>query len=112
MEIGLREKGDVVIVDLDGRLVAGDGEAVLRGIVDRLVGEKRQKILLNLAKVTALDSSGLGELVASKKLAETFGGRVKLLEATDRVARVLEASLILPVFEHFAEEAAAVRSFG
>jgi anti-sigma B factor antagonist len=112
MEIGLREKGDVVIVDLAGRLVAGDGEQALRAIVDRLVGEKHQKILLNLAKVTALDSSGLGELVASKKLTEKFGGRVKLLEATDRVAHVLEASLILPVFEHFTEESAAVRSFG
>ena len=100
-----------MIVDLAGRLIAGTGDELLRELINRLLAENRGKILLNLANVAGIDSSGVGELVASKKIVEHFGGALKLLEAKGNVAHVLDAGLLLPLFEHFTDEAAAVKSF-
>jgi anti-sigma B factor antagonist len=111
MNIGVREARGIAILDLEGRFVAGDGEETFREVLGGLLEGKRKKILLNLAGVTAIDSAGVGELVEGKKLAERYGARLKLLEARGRVRHVLDASLLLPVFEHFTEEAAALASF-
>jgi anti-anti-sigma factor len=111
MQAKLRTHGDVAVVDLDGRLVGGDGDEVLREIVNRLLAENRLKILLNFSGVSAIDSTGIGELVESRKLAERFGASIKLLEAHDRVRHVLDASLLLPLFEHFEDEKTAMASF-
>jgi len=111
MRTGVRHADDVVIVDFRGDLVEEDGEELLREVVDELVSEGWRKILLNLAKVKRLDSSGVGELVASWKLANEFGASVKLLRPGDRVKYTLHLSQILPLLEVFEDEATAVRSF-
>jgi anti-sigma B factor antagonist len=111
MRTAIREVGDVVIVDLDGDLVAGVGDVVLREAVNQLLAQDRRRILINLAQVERLDSSGLGELVASWKLAHRFGASMKLLRPGDRVRYTLHLSQVLPLMEVFEEEAPAVRSF-
>ena len=101
----------MVIVDLQGDLVAEDGEDLLRQIIDELVAEGWRKILLNLASVNRMDSSGVGELAASWKLANEFGASIKLLRPGDRVKYTLHVSQILPLLEVFEDETAAVASF-
>ncbi|OFV80267.1 MAG: hypothetical protein A2Y78_10685 [Acidobacteria bacterium RBG_13_68_16] len=111
MHADVRHADDVVIVDLQGDLVAEDGEELLRQIIDELVAEGWRKILLNLASVKRMDSSGVGELAASWKLANEFGASIKLLRPGDRVKYTLHVSQILPLLEVFEDETQAVASF-
>jgi anti-sigma B factor antagonist len=101
--------GEVSIIDLEGRLVAGD--KALRAAIDDLIADGKRKILLNVVAVSAIDSSGVGDLVAGKKVAEKAGAQLKLLIAQGKVRHVLDAMLLLPVFDSFDDEAAAVASF-
>lgn len=111
MRADVRHAKDVIIVDFKGDLVTEDGEEMLRDVVSELIAEGWTKILLNLARVKRLDSSGVGELVASWKLAHEFGAALKLLRPGDRVKHTLHLSQILPLLEVFEDEGAAVDSF-
>jgi anti-sigma B factor antagonist len=111
MNAHVRHADDVVIVDLRGDLVAEDGEELLREVVDQLVAEGCRKILLNLNHVKRMDSGGVGELVASWKLANEFGVAIKLLRPGDRVKHTLHLSQILPLLEVFENEDEALRTF-
>jgi anti-sigma B factor antagonist len=112
MKARTRKIGEVVVIDLEGRLVVGDGDQVLRKTIDGLLADGERKLVLNLAHVPAIDSSGVGELVSSKKVAEGVGAKLKLLVGPGRVRHVLDAMLLLPVFESFDDEAAVLASFG
>jgi anti-anti-sigma factor len=111
MHVEVRKLGDVVIVDLQGRLLAGIGDEILRDVVNELLAEGWKKILLNLSAVNAIDSAGTGELVASLKICEKFDARLKLLNLHERVRKSLHLSELLPVFEVFDDETAAVRHY-
>ena len=112
MEITTRQSGDVTILDLRGKLVRGVGDEALREAMDRLLGERRPKVLINLSDVSFVDSSGIGELVASKKVAEQMGTAVKLMQVSERVQHTLKLSLLLPLFETHPSEEAALAAFG
>jgi len=111
MHVEVRKVGDVVIVDLKGRLLAGVGDEILRNVVNELLAEGWKKILLNLSGVTVIDSSGTGELVASMKICEKFDARLKLLNLHERVRKSLHLSELLPVFEVFDDETAALHHY-
>lgn len=111
MQITERRAGDVVILDLKGNLVRGVGDEVLRDAVDRLLADRSGKLLINLSDVTFLDSSGIGELVASKKVADQLGTVLKLMQLPDRVKHTLKLSLILPLFDTYPSEEAALAAF-
>ena len=102
---------DVIIVDLKGRLVAGTGDQLLREVINELLAEKWSKILLNLSEVTKIDSAGIGELVASIKLAERFDSQVKLLHVRGQIRDILELSQILPLLEVHDSEEEAIHAF-
>lgn len=87
------------------------GDKLLRTTLDDLLADGKRKILVSLVGVTAIDSSGVGDLVASKKVAEKAGAKLKLLIAEGRVRHVLDAMLLLPIFDSFDNEAAALASF-
>ena len=72
MHVEVRNLEDVILVDLEGRLVAGVGDQILRDVMNELIAEGWQKILLNLSGVSWIDSSGIGELVAGIRLAKPF----------------------------------------
>ncbi len=111
MRVAVRHKGNVTVVDLNGDLVTEDGDEVLHDTVSALVAEGRKRILVNLAHVKRMDSGGVGELVASWKLAHEFGAALKLLRPGDRVKFTLHLSQILPLLEVFEDEEAAVAGF-
>jgi anti-sigma B factor antagonist len=111
MHVDVRKAGEVILVDLEGDLVAGDGDALLREVINELLAEGWKAILLNLAAIDRIDSSGVGEVVASWKLAREFGAAVKLLRPGDRVRHTLHLSQILPLIDVFEEEDPALSSF-
>jgi anti-sigma B factor antagonist len=112
MHVETRKSGEIVILDLKGRLTAGLGDQILRESVDELLAEGWKRILLNLSEVSFLDSAGLGELVAGLKTAKRFGAELKLLNLGERVQSTLYMSRLLPVFEIYASEAEALAHFG
>jgi anti-sigma B factor antagonist len=111
MKVDVRNADDVIIVDLDGRLVLGVGDEILRDVVNELLAEDWKKIVLNLRKVTIIDSSGIGEVVASWKLAKRFGASLKLMRPAPQIQRTLRLTQLLPLLEVFESEEEAVASF-
>ena len=111
MKVDVRHKDDVIIVDLEGRLVMGIGDEILREVVNELLAEDWKKILLNLRHVAIMDSSGMGEIVSSWKVAKSFGAAIKLLRPGDGIKRTLRLTQILPLLEVFDDEDEAVASF-
>ena len=107
-----RRVGDVTILELDGRLILEEGEIPLRDAVDRLVAEGRVRIVLDMQRVTRLDSAGIGMLVCKYLTAFRQGGRVKLLHLTSRADQLLHLTKLSSVLEIFESEDEAIRSFG
>jgi len=103
--------GDVMILDMKGNITIGEGSVVLRGEIDRLLNEGQRKILLNLANVSYLDSSGIGELVASYTAINREGGQLKLLNLTHRIRDVLAITKLVTVFDSYDNELNALSSF-
>ena len=105
-----RVKEDVSIVDLDGKLIAGDA-VVVYDAVQGLTNRGASKILINMDGLDMMDSSGLGELVRTGKLAISRGATLKLTNPGREVRRTLEAAGLLGLFETFDSESIAVASF-
>jgi anti-sigma B factor antagonist len=106
-----RDAGPVTVVDLGGRIVLGEGSALLRKTVRQLLEGDRTKILINLADVDYIDSSGIGELVHAYTSVKNRGGELKLLHLTRKVHDILQITKLYTVFDVHTDEAAALRSF-
>src|SRR5207253_3705150 len=106
-----RDAGPVTVVDLSGRITLGDGSALLRKTIRGLLEEQRKKILLNLADVDYIDSSGIGELVSGFTAVKNQGGDLKLLQLTKKVRDLLQITKLFTVFDIYSDESSAVRSF-
>jgi anti-sigma B factor antagonist len=111
LTIGQRRTGDVTILDLDGRLVLGDESIAFRERVRDVLADGNSKILVNLAGVSYLDSSGVGELVSAFASANRKEASLKLLRLTEKTENLLQLTKLLTVFEVFDDEADAVASF-
>ena len=106
-----RDVGGVTIVDLSGKITLGEGGVTLREEVRKLLDEGKKKIVLNLADVNYIDSSGLGELVSAYTAVKNGGGELKLLNLTSKVRDLLVITKLVTVFDVKDNEAAAVSSF-
>ncbi len=111
LKIDTREVAHVIILDITGRIVLGDEIGDLRDAVRALVAEGKKKIILNLAGVDYIDSSGVGELVGSFTTVRNAGGELKLLNLTQKVHDVLHVTKLYTVFDIKDDEFTAVRSF-
>ena len=106
-----RRNDGVVIIDLKGKLTLGSGDVQLRSIIRDLLDRDEKKILLNLAKVSYMDSAGVGELVASYTTASNREANLKLLNLTSKIRDLLQFTQLISVFEHFSDEEEGVQSF-
>src|SRR5260370_27133174 len=114
----VRQTGDVAILDLSGRLSLGEalafgpGSGVVLGEAIRQLAKKGQKkVLLNLAEVTYVDSSGVGQLVGALTTARNQGGDLKLLKPSSQVLDLLKTTKLNTVFDIQEDQAAAIRTF-
>jgi anti-sigma B factor antagonist len=111
VKISTRNHGDIVVLDLAGKLVLGSGDVSLRGAMLDLLEDGARKLLINLESVKTIDSSGLGELIRCQSTAARHGATIKLLNVNLKVYQLLTMSRLIGVFEIFDDEAKAVVSF-
>jgi anti-sigma B factor antagonist len=111
MTITTREVSHVTIVDINGRITLGDETGQLRDTVHGLIAEGKKKIILNLARVDYIDSSGVGELVSSFTTVRNSGGDLKLLSLSKKVHDILNVTKLYTVFDVKEDEFTAVKSF-
>ena len=106
-----REIGDVTVIDMKGRITLGEGSSLLRDLIRENLGKGRKKIVMNLAGVNYIDSTGLGELVSGFRLVKSEGGELKLLSLNKKVTDLLQITKLYAVFDIHTQEAQAVTSF-
>jgi anti-sigma B factor antagonist len=111
LDIKERQAGDVTVLDMEGKVTIGEGSVALRTAIRRLLEEGKKKILLNLAGVGYIDSSGIGELVSSYTAINKEGGQLKLLKLTQKLQDLLAITKLLTVFDVYDSEAEALNSF-
>ena len=106
-----REVAHVTILDVNGRIVLGEEIGDLRDAVRQLLADDKKKIILNLAEVDYIDSSGVGELVGCFTTVRNAGGELKLLKLSQKVKDVLYVTKLYTVFDIRDDEFTAVKSF-
>jgi anti-sigma B factor antagonist len=111
LHIDERQVEDIAILILKGEITADDGDLVFGRRVDDLIKNGQVKIVVNLADVTYIDSSGVGMMVAESKMVRQRGGVMKLVHLTARSHHLLAMMKLKLVFEIFEDEASALRSF-
>lgn len=111
MQINQRQKDGVTILDVSGKITIGVGDVALRSTVQDALNNGATKILLNLGGVSAVDSSGVGELVSSYVQATNRGGKLKLTSLPPKVSDILHITQLITVFEVYGSEDEAVESF-
>ena len=111
LDLKERQAGDVTILDLSGEVRIGDSSVALRESVRNLADQGKKKLLLNLAGVKYMDSSGIGELIANYTTVKRQGGQLKLLNLTDRIQNLLVITKLLTVFDAYDNEAESLKSF-
>ena len=110
LSVSTRKVQGGVVMDMSGRLTAGEAVLLLRDTVRRFTEDGSCKFVLNLGSVSYIDSAGLGELVATHTTLRNKGGDVKLLNLTQTAKRLLQMTKLLGVFDTFDDEAKAVQA--
>ena len=111
LDLKERQAGDVTILDLSGEVRIGEGSVSLRDSIRKLADAGKNRVLLNLAGVKYMDSSGVGELIANYTTISRQGGQLKLLNLTDKIQNLLVITKLLTVFDSYENEAEALKSF-
>ncbi|HEV2881391.1 MAG TPA: STAS domain-containing protein [Pyrinomonadaceae bacterium] len=111
LNINERQAGDVTVLDMSGKITIGEGSVALRSAIRKLIEEGKKKILLNLSQVSYVDSSGIGEFVASFTAIGREGGQLKLLNLTQKIQDLLAITKLLTVFDTYDDESSALNSF-
>ena len=111
LKVHAREVSGITILDLSGKITLGEAGAALRDALHVLIGQGSQKILLNLAYVTYIDSAGLGELTGAYTSMKNRDGQLKLLNLTKRVHDLMQITKLYTVFDVYDDEEEAIGSF-
>ncbi len=111
MQIGERQVGSVMILDLKGKITLGEGDEALKDKINSLILQGHKKMLLNFGDVPYIDSAGLGEIVRTYTTVSRQGGQLKLVNLTKRITDLLSITKLLTVFETFDNEPEALQSF-
>lgn len=111
MKIEIRTVGDVRILDCSGKITLGEGTKSVRNTVRDILQSGTKKIILNLADINYIDSSGIGELVSTYTSVVNGGGKLYLLNLTSKIQQLLTITKLLTVFNTFDSEEAAIEGF-
>ena len=110
MKIDVRQKDEIIILDVHGRFVSTAAKDIFGKSMDQVIADGWKKVLLDLTGVEWIDSRGIGELVTTLKMAKNFGVAVKLLRVGDRVKHVLSISQLLPLLDIYETEEDAIEA--
>jgi len=111
MKFSTRRVGNVNIIDVDGKILLGDGDEEIKQAIDVLIGKGEKEVLINLARVPYIDSAGLGEIIRCFTAIRKNGGNLKLLSPNQRLIDLLTITKLVNVFDWYNDESAAVKSF-
>lgn len=111
MKFSMRKVKDVVVIDIEGKILLGEGDVEIKQAVDGTLKKGTKKILLNLAKVPYIDSAGLGEIIRCFTALRRSGGSLKLLSPNPRIIDLLNITNLLNVFDWYEDEPSALKSF-
>jgi anti-anti-sigma factor len=111
MNITIRDRGGVKILDLKGKITLGAGEMALRQSLQEVLTDGATKVVLNLRDVTTVDSTGVGELVGSYTTATNRGAKLKLANLPPKMQDLLTITQLITVFDVYDSEDDAVASF-
>ena len=111
MKLSTRKVGAVVIIDVEGKILFGEGDTEIKKTVDDLLKRGSKNILLNLAGVPYLDSAGLGEIIRCFTTLRKNGGSFRLLSPNRRVIDLLNITNLVNVFDWFDDESSALASY-
>jgi anti-sigma B factor antagonist len=109
--INQRQVNAITVLDCAGRISLGEGSTLLREALQQQMQQPSPRVLLNLAEVAYIDSSGLGELVSAYVAMHRQAGELKLLHLTRKVHDLLQITKLYTVFEVYDDEAQALASF-
>ncbi|HOC42925.1 MAG TPA: STAS domain-containing protein [Thermoanaerobaculales bacterium] len=111
MKSQIRDHGDVRIVELSGKITIGSGDVKIRELIDESLAAGKKNLVLDLAGVSTIDSSGIGEMVACYTTVTKKGGHLKLLRLSPKINDILQVTQLITVFDVFDNEDEAVSSF-
>jgi anti-sigma B factor antagonist len=111
MKLSSRLVDEVAILDVEGKILLGEGDILIKQAIDDLLIQGRKKVLLNLAKVPYIDSAGLGQIIRCFTAIRKSGGTLKLLSPNAKVVDLLTVTKLVNVFDWYNDEAGALASF-
>jgi anti-sigma B factor antagonist len=111
MKLSSRVTGEVLILDVEGKILLGEGDVEIKHVIDEHLTLGRKKFLLNLAKVPYIDSAGLGQIIRGFTAVRKAGGVLKLLSPNPRVVDLLTVTKLVNLFDWYSEESSALSSF-
>ena len=111
MKLSSRSVDDVTVIDIEGKILLGEGEILVKQAIDEFLAQGRRKFLLNLAKVPYIDSAGLGQIIRCFTAIRKAGGTIKLLSPNSKVIDLLSVTKLVNVFDWYNDEPSALGSF-
>ena len=108
LKINIRETADATVLDMSGRICLGEALGELRDSIREALAGDQKNILLNLAEVSYIDSSGLGQLIGSYASVTSRGGQMKLLNLQKRVNDLMQITKLVTVFETYTDRKSVV----
>ncbi len=111
MKSEIRDRGDIRIIGLSGKVTIGAGDVKIRELIDSSLAQGKKKILLDLGGVSTIDSSGIGEMVACYTTVTRNQGQLKLMNLSPKISDILQVTQLITVFDIFDDEQEAVGSF-
>jgi len=111
MKSSIRDLGDIRVIELSGKITIGAGDVKLRELITQALEIDKNDIVLDLGGVTAIDSSGIGEMVACYTSVTKRGGQLKLMHLSPKITDILQVTQLITVFDVFDDEREALGSF-
>lgn len=111
MKSSTRDVGNIRIIELAGKITIGSGDVKIRELIAQALEDGKTNILFDLGGVTAIDSSGIGEMVACYTTVTKRGGRLKLMHLSPKINDILQVTQLITVFDVFDDEREALGSF-
>lgn len=111
MKTNVKKLGDVVVLELQGKITIGEGDVLMRKHIKEQVEKGEMNLVLDMKEVKYMDSSGVGELVSSFTSVKNAGGSLKLANLQSRILDLLQLTALITVFEIFDSLEDALNSF-